>query len=734
MNNNLPMHADRPGAPEPFGPVRGHGLQWREGREDTGLDVASILRIMPEHWKIIVGAVATGLLLAIVATFLTTPLYRASVTLEVNAPRVEVLNENEGANGGSQQINSWDFLLTQVGLLQSRSLAQRVAQDLDLANDPDFVPPGAKAGDRLKVAAGRVAAGLRVTEPEEGQLITFSYISDDPETAAKVANGIADGFIDASLERRYDASNHARKILLRQIDRTRGDLERSEGALVAYAQAQGIINTGSGVPGSVTTDASSPEGSSLIALNAALADATARRVAAEGAYRQARIAGNASDVQAATSSLRSARAAAQADYQDKLTLLKPDHPDMQALQSRIVELDRQISTEQSRMAGGKASGLLADYRGALAAERALKAKVAQARGSVLDLRGRSIQYNILQREVDTNRSIYDALLARYKEVGVAGGVSNSPVTIVDRADVPGAPFKPSLAFNLMVGIAGGLLAGIGLAFALEFLNDVIRSREDVRTRLHQACLGVVPRRDGKGSVVQDLEDPSSSVAEAYSAILASLRFTTEHGAPHSVLVTSSAPAEGKSSSAFAMAQNYARRGERVLLVDADLRRPVFKAHSDRAGLTKLLTNDDPLRTHLLDTQYDNLWLLPCGPTPPNPADLLSTPRFAALLREAEGEFDRVIIDGPPILGLADAPLLATAAEHVVLIVEAGRTRTKSARQAIEQIRAAGAHILGVVLTKSTEEASTYGYRLYRYNAIESRRDDLILISAGTDKR
>lgn len=732
MNNNLPMPSDRPGVPEPFGPVRGHGLHWNERADANALDVAAILRIVREQWKVIAASAAAGLLIALIITMLTTPLYRAFVTLEVNAPNVEVMGENNGENGGTQQVNSWDFLMTQIGLLQSRSLAERVAQELNLAADPAFVAQGGEAQARLKAAAGKVAGGIAVEEPEEGQLIRFSYTSDNPAIAAKVANGIADGFIDSSLQRRYDASNSARDFLQRQIAKTRADLEKSERALVQYAQAQGIINTGSGDAGSVATDASSPEGSSLVALNAALAAATARRIEAEGAYRQAGLAGSAGDVQAATSGLRSARAAVQAEYQDKLTLLKPDHPDMQALQSRIAELDRQIAAEQSRMAGGKASGLLADYRGALAAENALKAKVAQARGSVLNLRGRSIQYTILQREVDTNRSLYDALLTRYKEVGVAGGVGNSPVSIVDRAEVPGGPFKPNLLYNLLAGLAAGLLLGGALAFALEFLNDVIRTREDVRTRLNQACLGVVPRRDGKGSVVQDLEDPTSHVAEAYSAILAALRFSTDHGAPRSLLVTSSAPAEGKSSSAFAMAQNYARRGERVLLIDSDLRRPVFKAHSNRQGLTKLLTNDEPLRAHLLDTQYENLWLLPCGPTPPNPADLLSTPRFAAILREAEREFDRVIIDGPPLLGLADAPLLATAAQHVVMVVEAGRTRTKAARQAIDQIRAAGAHILGVVLTKSTEEASTYGYRLYRYSAVEDRRDDLIMISAGAN--
>jgi succinoglycan biosynthesis transport protein ExoP len=727
VGNTLAPTSDRPSLPEPFGPVRGQGFQFGQREEAAGgLDFATIIRTIRENAKLILASLVAGVALAILATMLTKPLYRANVILEVHPPSVEILDEEQRAPEASVQL--WDFISTQVGLLRSRTLAERVAQDLNLAADPAFVGTEGKASDRVKIAAAKVSQGIEVEIPEDGQLITFGYVAEDPQTAARVANGIADSFIDSSLQRRFDASNHARVFLQRQIAKTRADLERSEKALVQYAQAEGIINTAQGGASGPPSDASSLQGESLIALNRALAEATARRVAAEGAYQQARLASGSSEVAQSTAGLRSTRAGLEAEYQDKRTLMKPDHPDMVALKSRIDELDRQISAEQSRIASGQSTTLLAQYRAALAAESALRSRVAALKGSVLDLRGRSIQYNILQREVDTNRSLYDALLQRYKEVGVAGGIGNSPVSIVDRAEVPGGPFKPNLMLNLLIGIIGGLAAGIAIALALEYLHDVIKTREDVRTRLGQACLGVVPRRQGKGSVVDDLRDTGSGVAEAYSAILAALRFTTEHGAPRTLLVTSSLPSEGKSSSAFAMAQNYARRGESVLLIDADLRRPVFKAQGNQRGLTKLLTNEDHLRGHLLETQFENLWLLPCGPTPPNPADLLSTPRFTALLREAASQFDRVVIDGPPILGLADAALLATAAEHVVLVVEAGRTRTRSARHAVEQVKASGGRVIGVILTKSREEASSYGYRGYRYSTVEDRTDDLILIS------
>jgi capsular exopolysaccharide synthesis family protein len=712
---------------DPFAPTRGFGLHWQEGNSrGQSLDLASLVRILNDHRWIIAGAVGLGLALAVLATLMTTPMYRADVTMEVSPPNVEIMDESKTKNAGGSE-STWDQVTTQAGLLSSRSLAERVAQDLNLAADQGFVGTAGDAQSRLKIAAARIQGGLNVVIPEEGRLITFSYTTDSAERAARIANGVADSFIDSNLQRRYDASAYARKFLQQQIAKTRGDLERSEREMVAYAQAEGIINTAS-APGQEGGDTSSLQGESLVALNRALAEATARRVLAEGAYRQANLAGSVEATQN-TTALRQSRATLEAEYQEKRTLMKPDHPDMLSLRSRLDELDRQIAREGSQAAGGRSNALLAEYRAAAAAERSLQGRVSALKGSVLDLRGRSIRYNILQREVDTNRGLYDALLQRYKEIGVAGGVGASPVSIVDRAAVPGGPYKPNLMYNLLAGIALGLLAGVAAALALEFVHDTIKTREDVRTKLDLACLGVVPR-SGKSGVVEDLKEPTSSVSEAYSAVLAALRFSTEHGAPKAVLIASSEPAEGKSSTAFALAQNYARRGESVLLIDADLRRPAFRGASNRQGLTKLLTNDDPVRGHVLETQFENLSLLPCGPTPPNPADLLSTGRFSEILAEAAEQFDRIIIDGPPVLGLADTSLLAAAAGSVMMVVESGRTRTRAAREAVDRVQATGAHIIGVTLTKSTEGASQYGYRLYKYGykQVGQKRNEIVMIS------
>ena len=335
--------------------------------------------------------------------------------------------------------------------------------------------------------------------------------------------------------------------------------------------------------------------------------------------------------------------------------------------------------------------------------------------------------------MDTNRSLYDALLQRYKEIGVAGGVGASPVSIVDRAQVPATPYKPNLPLNLALGLMFGLLGGVGGAVGFEMLNDVVKTRDDVRTKLGLAPLGAIPKRVGKGSFIEDLKDPASIVSEAYSAVAAALRFSTESGVPRTILLTSTRASEGKSSSALALAQNFARRGKKVLLVDSDLRKPAFKAGTEKIGLTKLLTNEEDASGHVIRTQYENLWLLPSGPLPPNPADLLSTGRFHQILEEATEHFDVTIVDAPPTLGLADAPLLGAVTGNILFIIEAGKTRTSAAIDALNRLEASGAHILGAVLTKATETGSGYGYGHYGYGygygKVENkRRTEILMLS------
>ena len=733
MNTSLPVSNDGSWPIAPYGNSADTlGRVQRSYSAANILDLATLIRIV-QHWRwLILAMIALGLAAAMVVTLITRPMYRAWVTLQANPPTFQVTDQDKDeqvVSGG----NSYDFVATQVGLLQSRSVAEKAAQELNLASNPDIAPPSLDASKRLQAATSTVAGNLKVVVPEAGELIKFSYDSSSPQLAASVANAVADSFIDSAIQRRYESSAYARNFLERQINKTRGDLERSERGLVAYAQSQGIINTANPNGDKGGGDTNSLQGESLVALNEALAAATAKRVAAEGAYRGSLSTGPTSEETQGTLGLQTQLATLQADYQQKRTFMKPDHPEMVSLRSQIDELQRQISKARAQVSSGRSNSLLADYRAAVSAERALQGRVAQLKGAVLNLRGRSIQYTILQRDVDTNRALYDALLQRYKQIGVASGIGTSPVSIVDRAQPPGGPFKPNMLLNLLAGLGAGLLAGLAGAIGLEFINDTIKSREDVRRKLTLACLGVIPKTASRAGFVDEIRSPSSMVSEAYSTVVAALRFSTEVGMPKVLLLTSTRSGEGKSSSALALAQIFARRGKPVLLIDGDLRKPAFKAASEKIGLSKLLTTDGAIGDHIVETQHANLWLLPSGPVPPSPADLLSTGRVRKIIGEASERFELVVIDGPPTLGLADAPLLAAAAGEVLFVVESAKTRTRAAIEALNRLEATGTHVLGAVLTKGSEgDSYGYGYYGYGYGKIKTKDREILMLPNSED--
>lgn len=698
------------------------------------LTLATLWQIIWEWRWLILSAAAAGLGAALVVSLLTTPLYRSTAVIEISPPAVDVIGSREG--GSSDKIEADDtFIETQIGLLKSRALSDRVAQDLNLASNEIIVPDtDLDRGTRTKIAEAALAQNLTVQKVGTSRLIQVAYSATDPALAARIINGFADGFINSSLERRYQSSSYAREFLQRQIANTRRELEKSERAMVAYAQQQSIINTGGTAPGQGESDTNSLAGASLIELNRALADAQTKRIVAEGVYRESQSRGNTAEVGERTATLRSERARLQADYDQKGTVFRPDYPDMVRLRSQIESIDRAITAEAANVRSGRSGTLAAEYQAALKAEGEIRARVGQLRGEVLDQRGRSIQYNILRRDVDTNRALYDALLQRYKEIGVTGGVGVSYASVVDRGDVPGGPYKPNLLLNLLLGLGAGLLAGLGIAMVMEFVNDTIKTPDDVRDRLRLAFLGGIPALKGR-KPAEALLEQNSPITEAFFSTGTALSFTTDEGAPSTLLVTSTRPAEGKSTTAWALAQYFARLGRRVLLIDADLRKPAFvTGHEKEDGLSNLLTTRDPVEPHIFQTDADNLWLLPCGPIPPNPAELLASARMQAIINEAAGLFDMVVVDGPPILGLADSPLLSTTVRGTLMVVEAGRTRTRAAIEALNRMRGAGANMVGCVLMRYKHEAAGYGYRYeaYAYKSIESRDREIRAITGQAD--
>ncbi len=685
----------------------------RPTKSDSRFDINEIWRIVAKWWWLITAIAVACLLAAIVISLMITPLYRAQATIEVNPQGgVQVVGKQIG-EVQPDQSNDRAFLNTQVGLLKSRSLAERVARSTNLANNEALFDQDQLRPAREAAAAGMVQGSVTIAPQRDSSLIAIAVKGADPELAARIANAYADNFIQSNMERRYEATSYARNFLQQRIAAVKTTLEERERALVAYAQKQGIItlSVDTGGVGSVRQE-QSIDAATLVQTNNALAQAKSDRIAAEQRFRQAAGAQSRAAVisDPTVQALGQQRAQLEAQYQQKLALFKPEFPEMVQLRNQIDSLDKEISRQRSTVSGSASGTLQADYQAALARENALQAKVNEGKAGLMALRERSIQYTILQRDVDSQRSIYDALLQRYKEVGVAGGVGANVVSVVDRAQVPGGPFKPNLPLNIMIGLCVGLMLGLGTAFSIEWIDDTIKTPDDVAAKLGLASLGVIPGV-GKGLAVREqLEDPRSQVSEAYQSVRTALQFSTDHGVPRSLLVTSTRASEGKSSTALALAQTLASLGASVLLIDADLRKPTFRGPSSTSqGLSSLLAGSDKVAECVHPTQMERLFLLPSGPIPPNPAELLASGRFKEILDEAMQRFDHIIIDSPPVLGLADAPMLASSTEGTLMVIEAGAIRRAAALNAVNRLRASDARLMGAILTKFNALKVGYGY-------------------------
>jgi polysaccharide biosynthesis transport protein len=723
MNDQAGSFAS-PGPMVPFGPggaLVSTGL--REvalagaAAQSKRLNPSEIWRVILKWWWLIAAIVCGCVIAAFALSLLTEPEYRASTTLEIN--REGGVQPVQMGELQPMQMQDRDFINTQAGLLRSRALAERVARGLNLGNTAPFAAASTDRAARDSMAASFLEGSITIEPVRDSRLLELSVESTDPGLAARIANSYAENFIRANLERRFEATSYARNFLEQRLGTVKARLEQSERQLVAYAQQQGIVTlnvdsgTGEGGRSEQPIDANS-----LVTLNQALQEARAARISAEQRYRQAQ--GNRSTTEVlgnpAVQSLTTQRAELQSQYQEKLGIFQPDYPVMVQLKSRIESLDAALA----QISGNVSSSLRSEFAAARAKETELDRQVQGLKSSLLNQRARSIPYTILQREVDTNRSLYDALLQRYKEVGVAGGVGTNAVSVVDRAEVPRFPFKPNLPFNVILGLIAGLILGFGSAFALEWMDDTIKTPDDLTNKLGIAPLGIIPALPKGSSVEQDLDDARSQVSESYQSVRTALQFSTDHGVPKTLLVTSTRAAEGKSSSVLALAQSISRLGSSVLLIDADLRKPTFRGPGgDSAGLSNLLAGSDDLEQCIHPTEGEGLFLLPAGKIPPNPAELLAGDRFEQILQRATQMFDHVIIDGPPVLGLADAPLLASYCEGTIMVIEAGKIRRVAALSAVERIRRGGARIMGGVLTKFSATQSGYGYG-YGYGYGEDR--------------
>lgn len=688
--------------------------------------LAHHLSVIRRRKWIIIACVFGALLVGLLVTLLMTPKFTASSTLEIER-ETRNFTQVQGVENAEGSAIDLEFYETQYGLLKAESLADRVATKLHLYENQQFFSTyGASEADgwfadgkltkaalpreqRIRLAGDILLDNFELLPVRQSRLIDIEFTSLDPRFSQQVLMSWNENFIEETLERRSKATSYARDFLENRLGQLRTRIEQSERALVDYATRNGIVN----LP--ATTDANGGQTGErsltadyLSAINRELAQATAARIQAQsraGAGGDAVTEGLEND---AIGRLRERRGELSAEYARLMEEMTDVHPTAQALQAQITKLDSVIKREEQRVS----QTLRENFTSSRERERELESRVDQLKSGLLDLRRRTVQYNILEREVDTNRELYDALLQRFKEIGVAGGVGVNNISVVVPPALPQEPSSPRPLLNLFLAALAGIALGLGTAFALEQLDETLSDPDDVERELQVPLLGTVPRVGAKQTPLKAAEDLHSPLMEAYFSLQTRLSFSTDHGVPRTLAVTSARSAEGKSTTSYALARSIARTGKKTVLVDTDLRSPsvhdIVKVPNTR-GVSNYLAGDDAIDALVRPTDFNGLSAITAGPIPPSAPDLLASDRFVQLIEDLVGRFDHLVFDAPPVMGLADAPIICSRMEGTIFILESHSTFKGSARVALARLKSANARVIGALLTKFDVKSTGYGY-------------------------
>lgn len=712
-------------------PVAVQGYNYACQEEEVHLrDYFSV--VMRRKWIVITFFVAV-VVTAVLATFLMKPLYKSTATLKIDKE-----NQNVIVFKDSYAVENVDeqYYQTQYKMLRSRNLAKRVIRQMRLDKNAEFSGRTAAAAqvfqklDKPVIEDGISSSmidtfikRIEVKPESKSRLVAVGFSSYSPDLAANVANSLAKSFIELNVETKFEATQQARTWLENQLGIMKGKLEQAEERLNQYAAQNRIIFLDKGSD----KDGKSAGGENIVSkrlsdLAQDLTTASSDRISKEALYNELRSgeAASSSAVMAngLVQSLAKDLAGLESEYNQNLTVYKADYPKMVRLKEHIDQLRRRIDLETKKVV----TSVRKDYDAAVRRENYLKTAFEKQKTEALELNSRAVQYQILKREADTNRELYNGLLQRMKETGISASITASNIQIIDPAETPKAPFKPNKQRNILLALMVGLFGGVGLAFLAEYLDNTIKTPEDVEKRTQMPSLGLVPLCD-----VKDVSGPvellthsaaNTRMGEAYSSLRTFLLFSSAGKPPKVMMVTSARREEGKTTTSVNTAISLTKSSSKVLIVDADMRRPrlhkIFKVDNS-VGLSSFLSGNKEFSGDLFNlTGVPNLHVLTAGPLPPNPAELLGSYRMKELIDGLSALYKFIVIDTPPVLGLADPVVVSTRTEGVILVVRAGKTPREAAQQAKKILRSVNANILGVVLNAIDESQLKYGYYSY-YN-------------------
>ena len=684
---------------------------------------------------VFVGAVLTAFIWSVTAR----PVFTGTAMLRIEREEPRILKfEPPGRDdnaGESAQIQ----LQTERRLLQRRALANRVIGLVDLERHPEFRSVGRRPGELTDAFLDR----LQVEPVRNTRLVKVSFESRSPELAAQVANTMADAVIAQQLDDKKDASQYATRFLTAQVNEARQALESSEAQLSQFLEENDILFVGGERMGERVGERHALISQELATLSDSLLKAKAERIAKESTLTQATRA-TADTLPAVLQSpliahLKEEATKLEGRYRELGQSFKPEYPRMQRLAENIKEVRRQIHGEIQRVVeAGRA-----EYQTALQNETEVRKLVDEQRGLARKLDGQMAPYNLLRREVDASRELYTALSSRLKETQVSASLLISNIAVVDRADVPLKRSGPRTGLNLLIGCMVGLVGGVALAFFFEYLDTSIRDPREIEALLHVPTLGLVPTRsalpahlDGRplgagdgppgayGAFALVAHQATSSIlAEAFRNLRTSVVYATPERPPKTMLVTSLQQQDGKTSVSTNCAITLAQLGMGdVLLVDADLRHPDLHRILDvpqTPGLSDLLVGGVGVAEVIRPTRIPGLFVIPAGPVPTNPAELLFSPRFTQALAALGERFAHIVIDTPPLLGVSDTLVLAPRVEGVILVLRHGHAGRDAAQRAVQMLGSVRARLLGVVLNHADVRSTAAGYQYYHHEPIPS---------------
>jgi succinoglycan biosynthesis transport protein ExoP len=675
------------------------------------------------YW--IAGIFAVCIALAITAALLTTRLYQATASVEVRQEAAKVLG-TEADQETSPNADTERFLQTQLDIIRSRGVAEAVAEREGLFNGDAFLRSMGIEDEGTGVPTGMtpreahrdrvlqlLRGGMTVRFTGTTRIANISFTSPDPRLSARIANAFADAYIRSNLARKAGASVYALDFLRDQLAEAQARLAKSEQAVVDYGRRTRIVDAGNAAgSGGSSDNAARPQSlitAQLVQLNQAYSTAIADRIAAQQKWNQ--ISGlpalSTPDVlnNNAVQLLLERRADVQGQYQQQLATRREDYPTVAAAKAQLRELDRQIGA----LAGNIRNGVRNAYQIAQAREQQLASEIDQLKNSTLSEQNQGIELSILRREADTNRQQYEALLRRYNSLNAESGIQTNNLSIVDRANVPDRSSWPKLSLNLALALILGMLLSALFVFLREQLFNAVRTPDEVRAATGLSILGVVPSTNTPD---QDIEDPKSAQSDAYGSVRTSLSLLSAEGVPSTMMFTSTQQGEGKSSACRAMALSLARLGRRVVIIDADLRRPNIHrlfGLTNRNGLSNVLSGQIDATQATRSSDNGKIDFIVAGDIPPNPTELMNSPQMTALLAELRERYDTVLVDSAPVLGLADAVVLSSLVDATVYVIESGRNPVRQLQASLSRLAQGGGAVAGAILVKFDPGRFGYGY-------------------------